>query len=59
MVVSAEPTPPREGVSTQSAGFLDARFAQTTFLEARESARARKALEVDRRWLRTKRVRGR
>jgi hypothetical protein len=42
-----------------SIAILDARFAQTTFLEARESARARKALEVDRRWLRTKRARRR
>jgi hypothetical protein len=30
---------------------LDARFRQTTFLDASESARARKALEEDRRWL--------
>jgi hypothetical protein len=35
-----------------SIAILDARFAETTFLDARESARARKALAEDRRWLR-------
>ena len=30
---------------------LDARFAETSFLDVGESARARKALEQDRRWL--------
>ena len=40
-----------------SMAILDARFAQTTFLDPRESARARKALEEDRGWLRTRRAR--
>ena len=31
---------------------IEARFAQTAFLDAAESARARKALDEDRRWLR-------
>ncbi len=35
---------------------LDARFAGTAFLDADESARARKALEEDRRWLRSSRA---
>jgi hypothetical protein len=30
---------------------VEARFAQTTFLDGRETARAREALEADRRWL--------
>ena len=34
---------------------LDQRFALTTFLDAEESARARRALEEDRRWLRGRR----
>jgi len=34
-----------------SLAILDVRFAETTFLDARESARARQALEEDRRWL--------
>jgi hypothetical protein len=38
---------------------LDAGFAQTTFLDAQESDRARKALEEDRRWLRAKGARRR
>ena len=42
-----------------SIAMLDARFAQTTFLDAHESARARKALEEDRRWLGAKRARRR
>ena len=42
-----------------SMAMLDARFAQTTFLDAPESDRARKALEEDRRWLGTRRARGR
>jgi hypothetical protein len=37
-----------------SLAILDARFAQTTFLDAHESGRARKALEEDRRWLRAR-----
>jgi hypothetical protein len=36
---------------------LDARFAETAFLDAHESARARQALEEDRRWLRARRAR--
>jgi hypothetical protein len=35
-----------------SLAILDARFAETSFLDADESARARTALEEDRRWLR-------
>ena len=35
---------------------LDARFAETRFADAAESARARKALEEDRRWLRSRRT---
>jgi hypothetical protein len=35
-----------------SLAIVDARFARTTFLDAHECARARKALEEDRRWLR-------
>jgi hypothetical protein len=34
-----------------SLAMLDARFAQTSFFDAAESARARQALEEDRRWL--------
>ena len=37
-----------------SLAILDARFAQTRFLDAGESERARKALEHDRRWLRAR-----
>ncbi len=37
-----------------SLAILDARFADTRFLDAPESGRARKALEEDRRWLRSK-----
>jgi len=33
---------------------LDVRFAETTFLDAAEAARARHALEEDRRWIRAK-----
>lgn len=40
-----------------SLAILDARFAETTFLDAHESARARQALEEDRRWLRINRRR--
>jgi len=36
---------------------IEARFAQTAFLDAAESARARAALEEDRGWLRAKRPR--
>jgi len=39
-----------------SLAILDARFAATVFLDADESARARRALEEDRRWLRPKRT---
>ena len=42
-----------------SLAILDARFGRTTFLDAGESGRARKALEEDRRWLRARRVRRR
>lgn len=42
-----------------SIALLDARFARTTFLDAHESDRARRALEEDRRWLRVKRERKR
>ena len=35
---------------------IAARFAETTFLDAEESARARRALAEDRRWLRAKRA---
>jgi hypothetical protein len=37
-----------------SLAILDARFAETAFLDADEAARARKALEEDRRWLRAR-----
>jgi hypothetical protein len=37
-----------------SLAILDARFARTTFFDAAEAARARKALEEDRRWLRAR-----
>jgi hypothetical protein len=40
-----------------SLAVLDARFGATTFLDADEQARARRALEEDRRWLRRSRVR--
>jgi hypothetical protein len=42
-----------------SLGILDARFARTTFLDTRESVRARQALEEDRHWLRARRPRTR
>ena len=42
-----------------SLAILDARFAGTHFLDARESARARQALEEDRRWLRARKARSR
>jgi hypothetical protein len=35
-----------------SLSIIDARFAKTTFFDGAESARARKALDEDRRWLR-------
>ena len=38
-----------------SLAILDVRFAETTFLDADEAARARRALEEDRRWIRAKR----
>jgi len=40
-----------------SFAIIEARFAQTAFLDAAESARARAALEEDRGWLRAKRPR--
>ncbi len=42
-----------------SVAILQARFARTIFLDARESSRAREAFEEDRRWLRAKRTRRR
>lgn len=39
-----------------SLAILDARFAQTAFLDPAESARARKALDEDRAWLRSRRA---
>ena len=42
-----------------SIAILDTRFDRTTFLDARESDRARRALEEDRRWLRPKKARPR
>ncbi len=42
-----------------SVAMLEARFARTIFLDARESSRAREAFEEDRRWLRAKRTRRR
>jgi hypothetical protein len=42
-----------------SLSILDARFAQTAFVDSREAARAREALEEDRRWLRPSRKRRR
>jgi hypothetical protein len=39
-----------------SLAILDVRFAETAFLDADETARARQALEEDRRWIRAKRV---
>ena len=39
-----------------SLAILDARFSRTSFLDAPESQRARKALEEDRRWLRGRRT---
>ena len=51
--------PPRTAGGSAVHRLLDARFAQTTFLDAHESDRARKALEEDRRWLRAKRARRR
>lgn len=47
----------RAGVLSLS--ILEARFAQTVFVDSREAARAREALEEDRRWLRPKRKRRR
>ena len=41
-----------------SLAILDARFAETAFLDPDEAARARRALEEDRRWLRPRRDRG-
>jgi hypothetical protein len=38
---------------------IEALFAETTFFDASESARARRALEEDRKWLRTTRARKR
>jgi hypothetical protein len=46
-------------VGVLSIAILDTRFDRTTFLDAHESDRARKALEEDRRWLRAKRARRR
>jgi hypothetical protein len=42
-----------------SLAILDARFAETDFLDPDEAARARRALEEDRRWVRPRRGRGR
>jgi len=42
-----------------SLAILDARFAQTAFLDAAESARARSALDEDRAWLAARRTRKR
>jgi hypothetical protein len=42
-----------------SLAILKARFAETSFLDAAESARARRALEEDRRWLGGRLTRGR
>ena len=42
-----------------SVAMLEARFARTIFLDARESTRAREAFEEDCRWLRAKRTRRR
>jgi hypothetical protein len=42
-----------------SLAILDARFAQTAFLDPAESARARKALDEDRAWPGSRRPRGR
>jgi hypothetical protein len=42
-----------------SLAILDARFAETVFLDSDEAGRARGALEEDRRWLRARRERGR
>jgi hypothetical protein len=42
-----------------SVAILDARFARTNFLDARESSRAREALEEDRRWIGAKGTRRR
>jgi hypothetical protein len=39
-----------------SLAILAARFAETVFLDADEAARARQALEEDRRWLQAKRA---
>ena len=39
-----------------SLAILAARFAETVFLDADESARARRALDEDRRWLRARRA---
>ena len=44
----------QEGVL--SLPILDARFAETTFLDAGEAARARKALEEDRRWVKARKA---
>ncbi len=41
-----------------SLAILDARFAETVFLDSDEAARARGALEEDRRWLRPRRAPG-
>jgi len=37
-----------------SMAILDVRFAETTFLDAAEAARARHALEEDHHWIRAK-----
>jgi len=49
----------RAGLEAQllSLPIIETRFRQTTFLDAAESARARKALEEDRAWLRSGRSR--
>jgi len=50
----------RAGLQTGilSLPIIEARFAQTAFLDAAESARARKASDEDRKWLPAKRRRG-
>ena len=45
---------PRLRARVLSLAILDARFAQTSFVDAAESERARKALDEDRQWLRVR-----
>jgi hypothetical protein len=46
---------PGLGAGVLSLPIIEARFAATTFIDAAESARARRALDEDRRWLRARR----